>query len=81
MPQRMISVFLSLSGADSAFVQSVYRRLPEGLAHYYPQTFTNGEQLIRAMEERVEQSSFFALFASKASATSHWVNFETCLSG
>jgi hypothetical protein len=76
VPQRMISVFLSLSGADSAFVESVYRRLPEGLAHYYPQTFTNGEQLIRAMEDRVGQSSIFVLFASKSSASSHWVNFE-----
>ena len=72
----MISVFLSLAGSDKAYVDSVYRRLPEGLAHYYPVTFANGEHLIEAMQRRVGQATIFVLFASRASAKSHWVNFE-----
>lgn len=70
------TVFLSLSGTDKPFVDKVYKHLPAGLAHYYPKSFDNGEKLIEAMEERVPSSKIFALFASRASIDSVWVNFE-----
>lgn len=72
----MITVFLSHSSKDQLFIQQVYDRLPEGIAHLYRRTFDNGEYLLKAMEERIEQSTVFALFASRASLASDWVNFE-----
>lgn len=72
----MITTFLSLSGADAKFVEGVHSHLPDGIAYYYPRSFTNGENLIEAMEERVGKATVFAFFASEASAKSHWVNFE-----
>lgn len=73
---NMITTFLSLSGVDTDFVRGVHSHLPDGQTYYYPRSFTNGENLIEAMEERIGQSTIFVLFASKASAASHWVNFE-----
>ena len=70
------TAFLSLSGADDAFVGRVHALLPDALAYFYPRSFENGENLIQAMEERVGQASIFALFASKASLGSKWVRFE-----
>ena len=72
----MITAFLSFSGEDKTFVEQVHSRLPDGLVYFYPLSFTNGENLIRAMEERVGKARIFVLFASRASAKSHWVNFE-----
>lgn len=73
---KLPTVFLSLSGQDRAFVTRVQEFLPDGLANFYPRSFTNGENLISAMEERVQESTIFALFASKQSLASHWVQFE-----
>lgn len=70
------TVFLSLSGHDEAFVGRVHENLPDGLAYFYPKSFENGERLLDAMEERVEGVAIFALFASKASLASCWVQFE-----
>ncbi|MBF5044504.1 TIR domain-containing protein [Aggregicoccus sp. 17bor-14] len=69
-------VFLSLSGYDDAFVEKVWRRLPEGLALFYKKSFANGQKLLDAMEEGVDRSSVFVLFASKHSIDSCWVGFE-----
>jgi len=70
------AVFLSLSGSDTHFVEAVYRLLPDGVAHFFKATFANGEDLVSAMERRVEGTSLFVLFASKASAASGPVKFE-----
>lgn len=70
------TVFLSLSGVDAEFVQDVHNNLPDGHAYFYPKSFSNGENLISAMEERINKSSTFVFFASKASVESVWVNFE-----
>ena len=70
------TVFLSLESGDEGFVEKVRRFLPDGLAYFYPRSFTNGEELISAMEERVGQASMFALFASKKAVGSPWVGFE-----
>jgi hypothetical protein len=48
------TVFLSLSSTDVRFVTDVHKLLPAGLAHFYPRSFANGENLITAMEQRVE---------------------------
>ncbi|MER8855838.1 toll/interleukin-1 receptor domain-containing protein [Mesorhizobium australicum] len=50
--------------------------LPDALAHFYPRSFTNGESMIRAMEDRVGAATIFVLFASAASIRSKWVGFE-----
>lgn len=70
------TVFLSLSGVDAKFVESVHNNLPDGLAYYYPKSFANGENLVAAMEDRVGKSQVFVLFASRESVKSVWVNFE-----
>ncbi|MGI2036302.1 TIR domain-containing protein [Rhizobium panacihumi] len=70
------TVFLSLEGADEAYVAQIQRFLPDGLAYFYPKSFETGENLISAMEERVGKSSMFVLFASKKSVASCWVGFE-----
>jgi Flp pilus assembly protein TadD len=72
----LTTVFLSLSGADSKFVENVHNNLPDGLAFFYPKSFENGEILISAMEERIGESRLFVFFASKISVKSIWVNFE-----
>lgn len=69
-------VFLSLEGGDEKFVAQVERFLPDGLAHFYPRSFKNGEQLIQAMEDRLGEATMFTLFASKKSLASVWVGFE-----
>jgi len=68
--------FLSLSGEDDAFVEKVYRHLPDGLAFFYRKSFKNGEEILGAMERGVDRSSLFVFFASQASIASHWTNFE-----
>jgi hypothetical protein len=70
------TVFLSLEGSDQNFVSQVQRFLPDGLAHFYPRSFANGEELISAMETRVGQATMFVLFASKKALSSPWVGFE-----
>ncbi|MGR4863206.1 TIR domain-containing protein [Caulobacter sp. LARHSG274] len=70
------NVFLSLSGVDADFVKSVEEFLPDGIAHFYPKTFSNGENLVAAMEARVADSEVFVLFASRKSLDSVWVGFE-----
>lgn len=72
----LTTVFLSLSGVDARFVESVHNNLPDGLAYFYPKSFENGENLISAMEERIGDSRLFVLFASRESVESVWVNFE-----
>lgn len=72
----LTTAFLSLSGVDAQFVESVQKNLPDGLAYFYPKSFENGENLISAMEERIGDSRLFVLFASKASVNSVWVHFE-----
>jgi hypothetical protein len=76
MTSAVPQVFLSLSGKDDAFVERVWRNLPEGLAFFYRKSFENGQKLIDAMEAGVDRSSVFALFASKASLQSVWAGFE-----
>lgn len=70
------SAFLSLSGDDDEFVARVRTLLPDALAHFYPRSFSNGENMISAMEERVGSSAVFVLFASAKSIASKWVRFE-----
>ncbi|MFS2174384.1 toll/interleukin-1 receptor domain-containing protein [Rhizobium pisi] len=69
-------VFLSLSGVDDNFVDEVHAQLPQGLAYFYRKSFSTGENLITAMEERLKETSIFVLFASSASLKSKWVGFE-----
>ncbi len=70
------TAFLSLSGTDAEFVRRVHALLPDALAYFYERSFANGEHLITAMEDRVGHASVFVLFASRASVSSVWVNFE-----
>ena len=72
----MVSIFLSLSFADRDFVNSVYKRLPHGVARYYEKSFDRGEDLISAMEKSIDSSDIFVLFASRASLSSYAVHFE-----
>ena len=69
-------VFLSLSGKDGVFVNSVWSRLPVGLALFYKKGFSNGENLLDEMEKGAANASIFVLFASHASLESCWVGFE-----
>lgn len=70
------TVFLSLEGGDEKYVANIQRFLPDGLAYFYPKSFETGENLIRAMEDRVGKTSMFVLFASQKSIASCWVRFE-----
>ncbi|MCW0221189.1 MAG: TIR domain-containing protein [Prosthecobacter sp.] len=69
-------VFLSLSGKDENYVETVSRHLPDGLAIFYKRSFENGQNLIEAMEQGVESSSVFVFFASQEAIDSCWVKFE-----
>lgn len=69
-------VFLSLSYVDADFVREVRSRLPIGLAHFYEKSFDNGEALLHAMENKVQESQIFVLFASKEGLKSAAVQFE-----
>jgi len=70
------TVFLSLESGDEYFVDQIRRFLPDGLAHFYPRSFANGEDLLKAMEDRIGQATMFVLFASKKAVKSPWVGFE-----
>ncbi len=69
-------VFLSLSFTDVDFVRKVSRRLPRGVANFYERSFERGDDLIHAMEEMMDSSDIFVLFASQASLSSYAVQFE-----
>lgn len=69
-------VFLSLSYVDADLVADVKKRLPYGLAHFYEDSFENGEKILQAMRRRVEESRLFVLFASPTGLASKAVQFE-----
>lgn len=69
-------IFLCLSGQDDAFVDEVWRHLPDGLAVFYRKSFPNGAKLLDEMASHVAQSSVFVFFASKPSLNSRWAGFE-----
>lgn len=68
--------FLSYSSQDKVFVDSVAKELGRQFCVYDDFCFNTGDEFREAIRKGLDSSSIFALFASKNSLASHWVNFE-----
>jgi hypothetical protein len=68
--------FLSHSSKDKEFVRSIALELGRQHCLFDEQTFETGEEFKRSIQEGLDSSAIFVLFASENSLTSDWVNFE-----
>ena len=71
-----LQIFLSLSFVDSVFVSAVRSRLPSGVARYFERSFERGENLIDAMEQGLNESQVFVLFATNRALAAWPVQYE-----
>ena len=68
--------FLSHSSKDKEFVKAVAQELGRQYCIYDEKVFKTGEEFKKSIENGLDSSSIFVLFASRHSLLSNWVNFE-----
>jgi tetratricopeptide (TPR) repeat protein len=68
--------FLSHSSEDKEFVEAVAQELGRQYCIYDEKVFKTGDEFKKSIENGLDSSSIFVLFASKHSLLSDWVNFE-----
>jgi tetratricopeptide (TPR) repeat protein len=68
--------FLSHSSEDKEFVRAVAQELGRQYCIYDEKVFKTGDEFKKSIENGLDSSSIFVLFASKHSLLSDWVNFE-----
>jgi len=71
-----MKAFLSHSSEDKEFVQAIARELGRQFCVFDEYSFETGEQLKRSIEQGIDDSSIFVLFASRKALDSVWVEFE-----
>jgi tetratricopeptide (TPR) repeat protein len=71
-----MKAFLSHSSADKEFVKAIAKELGRQFCVYDEQSFASGIEFKKSIENGLEESDVFVLFASKSSLSSDWVNFE-----
>jgi len=71
-----MKAFLSHSSVDQDFVRAVAVKLKKQRSIYDEFSFTSGEDIKKAIETGLNNSSIFVFFASNASLKSNWVDFE-----
>ncbi|MBW7900456.1 MAG: TIR domain-containing protein [Rhodocyclaceae bacterium] len=69
-------VFLSHSSKDKFLVDPVFRQLRAANAHFDEATFEHGETSATAIFDAISKTEVFALFLSKNSVQSRWVQTE-----
>jgi tetratricopeptide (TPR) repeat protein len=72
-----VKAFLSHSSRDKQLVQAVAKELGRQFCVLDKQAFETGEQLKKSIEQGLDESTVFVLFASRDALKSIWVEFET----
>lgn len=72
----LIRAFLSHTGVDKDFVDAVAGSLGRLSCIFDKDSFHNGDDLIKVITERLEQTDLFVLFASRRALSAPWVTFE-----
>jgi tetratricopeptide (TPR) repeat protein len=71
-----VKAFLSHSSKDKEFVRAVANQLGRQFCLFDEQAFSTGEEFKHSIEQGLDDSAVFVLFASKKALESVWVNFE-----
>lgn len=71
-----MKAFLSHSSHDKEFVRKVSKELGRQFCVFDEQVFKTGEEFRKSIEEGLDDSSVFVLFASREALKSVWVEFE-----
>lgn len=71
-----MKAFLSHSSLDKEIVRTIAKELGRQYCIYDEFHFTNGREFKKSIEDGLEESSIFILFASMNSQESLWVQFE-----
>lgn len=71
-----IKAFISHSSKDKPLVSEIFRKLSAAQAHYDEATFEKGETSASEIFQAMAETDVFALFLSKNSITSKWVQTE-----
>jgi tetratricopeptide (TPR) repeat protein len=74
--EKMIKAFLSHSTVNKQFVRSVAQHLGRQFCIVDEQAFDSATTFKASIENHLDETSVFVLFASGASIGSTWVNFE-----
>ncbi len=72
-----MKAFLSHSSKDKEFVRSIAKELGRQYCVFDEQVFATGDEFKKSIEQGLDDSAVFVLFASQASLESIWVKFET----
>lgn len=72
----MTKAFLSHAWIDKEFVRAVANDLGRQFCVFDEQSFDTGETFKSSIEQHLDESSMFVLFASRCSLKSVWVDFE-----
>lgn len=72
----IFKAFLSHSSEDKELVKAVAQDLGRQYSIYDEKVFKTGDEFKKSIEDGLDASSIFVLFASKDSLLSDWVNFE-----
>ncbi|WP_196802601.1 toll/interleukin-1 receptor domain-containing protein [Magnetospirillum fulvum] len=70
-------IFISHSSADKPFVESVIRKIPKSHLFYDIDTINPGSHTVDALDDGLFKCSVFAMFVSKNTKESCWVDYET----
>ena len=71
-----MKAFLSHSSQDKEFVRAVANQLGRQFCLFDEQAFASGDEFKKSIEQSLDESSVFVLFASHGALESIWVNFE-----
>jgi tetratricopeptide (TPR) repeat protein len=71
-----MKAFLSHSSHDKEFVRAVAKQLGRQFCLFDEQVFSTGEEFKQSIEQGLDESTVFVLFASRYALKSIWVNFE-----
>ncbi len=72
-----MKAFLSHSSTDKEFVRAIANELGRQYCVFDEQSFDSGEDFKTSIENGLDESSVFVLFATRQSLKSLWVEFET----
>lgn len=72
----IVRAFLSHSSKDKEFVRAVAQELGRQHCIFDEQAFETGDEFKQSIQNGLDSSSIFVLFASNNSLMSDWVNFE-----
>lgn len=72
----LVKAFLSHTSSDKEFVEAVAKQLGRIACIFDKWCFHHGDEFVRVIEEKLDLSELFVLFASRRSLRADWVHFE-----